>query len=207
MAIPSWQLSGNYSETCSCDYLCPCAPTNMEGRPTKGHCDFAMVFEVEKGRFDKLNLDGLNFAVVGRAPDVMGKGNWAVGLIVDERANSEQVDALTKIATGQAGGPPAILTGVVGKFLGIEKGPIRVKHDGMKISASIPKLLDQNLAGVPSMVDPTQPLYIDNTGHPANSRLALAKATASHLHAFDINWDDDSGNNNGHFAPFNWRSA
>jgi hypothetical protein len=42
--------------------------------------------------------------------------------------------------------------------------------------------------------------------HPANARLALAKATGSHLHAFGLDWDDTSGNNNGHFAPFNWRS-
>jgi hypothetical protein len=42
--------------------------------------------------------------------------------------------------------------------------------------------------------------------HPASARLALAKATASHLHAFGLDWDDTSGNNNGHFAPFNWRS-
>jgi hypothetical protein len=67
-------------------------------------------------------------------------------------------------------------------------------------------MLEQSCEGVASVSDPTQPLYIDNTMHPANSRLALAKATGSHLHAFGLDWDDTSGNNNGHFAPFNWRS-
>ncbi len=41
--------------------------------------------------------------------------------------------------------------------------------------------------------------------HPANARVALARATDSHLHAFGLNWDDTSGKNNGHFAPFDWR--
>ena len=49
-------------------------------------------------------------------------------------------------------------------------------------------------------------MYLDNVGHPAASRLALAKASRSHLHGFGINWDDTSGRNNGHFAPFAWKS-
>lgn len=35
--------------------------------------------------------------------------------------------------------------------------------------------------------------------------LALAHATDSHVHAFGIDWDNTSGTNNGHFAPFNWQ--
>jgi len=204
--MPSWQIAGDYFETCSCDYVCPCVLTNLAGEPTKGWCNFAMVFNIEKGSSDGVGLDGLSFAVIGHAPEVMGKGNWSVGLIVDERASEPQKQAITSIASGQAGGPPAILTGVVGSLLGVESRPIQYRKDGLKRSVSIPKLLEQGCEGVPSVADPTQPLYIENTMHPANSRLALAHATASHLHALGLDWDDDSGNNNGHFAPFNWRS-
>ena len=207
MATSSWQLSGDYFETCSCDYVCPCILTNLAGRPTNGDCNFAMVFEIEKGHSDNLKLDGLSFAVLGNAPEVMGKGNWAVGLIIDERATPEQQQAITTIATGQAGGPPAILTGVVGKFLGVETRPIRIQKSGMRRSVSIPKALEQSCEGVPSMADATQPLFVDNTGHPANPRLALAHATDSHMHAFGLNWDDTGGNNNGHFAPFDWKAS
>jgi hypothetical protein len=27
------------------------------------------------------------------------------------------------------------------------------------------------------------------------------------MHGFGIDWDETSGRNNGHFAPFSWRSA
>ena len=201
-----WQMAGDYFETCSCDYLCPCIPSNLAGKPTKGWCNFAMVFRIDKGNSDDVNLDGLAFAVVGQAPEIMGKGNWAVGLIVDDRASDGQKQAITTIASGQAGGPPAILTGVVGKLLGVESRPIQFKKDGMRRSVSIPDMLDQSCEGVPSVGNPAEPLFIENTMHPANSRLALAKASASHLHAFGLNWDDTSGNNNGHFAPFKWHS-
>jgi len=39
------------------------------------------------------------------------------------------------------------------------------------------------------------------TAHPSIRRVALAKVVRSHLHLFGIDWDDDSGQNNGHFAP------
>src|SRR5215831_2475071 len=110
----AWQMEGDYFETCSCDYVCPCILTNMAGTPTKGYCNFAMVFNVAKGNSDGVNLDGLLFAVIGHAPEIMGKGNWSVGLIVDDRASQPQKQAIVTIASGQAGGPPALLTAVVG---------------------------------------------------------------------------------------------
>ncbi len=202
----TWQIAGDYFETCSCDFLCPCIPSNMAAAPTKGWCNFAMVFKIEKGNSDAVKLDGLSFAVIGHAPEIMGKGNWSVGLIIDERASADQKQAIMTIASGQAGGPPAILTGVVGKLLGAESRPITFKKDGLRRSVSIPNMLEQSVEGVASAANPAETLYIDNTLHPANPRLALAKATASHLHAFGLDWDDTSGNNNGHFAPFNWKS-
>lgn len=202
----TWQLAGEYFETCSCDFVCPCITSNMAAKPTKGHCNFAMVFNISSGNSDDVKLDNLIFAVVGNAPEVMAKGNWSVGLIVDARASAEQQHAILTIASGQAGGPPAILTSVVGKFLGVEARPITYKKDGSRYSVSIAGLLEQAIEPTVSPVNPGQPLYIDNTMHPANPRLALAKATDSHLHAFGLSWDDTSGNNNGHFAPFNWRS-
>jgi hypothetical protein len=206
MATTSWQLSGDYFETCSCDYLCPCLPTNLAGQPTKGHCNFAMVFHIEQGHYGDLTLDGLNFAVVGHTPTVMSQGNWSIGLILDERANAAQQQALAAIAGGQAGGPLAPLGPLIGTFLGTMTHPIHFQKNGLQRSVSIPGILEQAVAGVSSAANPHEPMYLDNTLHPANARLALARATASHLHAFGLDWDDVGGQNNGHFAPFQWRS-
>jgi hypothetical protein len=206
MATTSWQLSGDYFETCSCDYLCPCLPTNLAGQPTKGHCNFAMVFHIEQGHYGDQTLDGLNFAVVGHTPAVMSQGNWSVGLILDERANAAQQQALTTIASGQAGGPMAPLGPLIGTFLGTMTHAIQFQKNGLQRSVSIPGVLEQAVTGVSSAANPSEPMYLDNTLHPANTRLALAQATASHLHAFGLDWDDISGQNNGHFAPFQWRS-
>ena len=65
-------------------------------------------------------------------------------------------------------------------------------------------MLDEALEGMLG-ANGAEPLYVDNVPHPVNSRLALAHATRSHVHAFGIDWDNTSGRNNAHFAPFDWR--
>ena len=207
MATTSWEIRGDYFETCSCDYLCPCIFTNLAGPMPKGKCTFAMVFHVNEGQYDGTRLDDLTFALVGHAPSgSMLDGNWSAGVITDDKASSEQQQALLAIASGQAGGPMAPLSGLIGNFLGMEARPIRFEKNGLKRSVTIPGVLEQGVEGVAG-VNQEEPLYIDNGPHPANSRLALAKSTGSHLHALGLDWDDDSGNVNGHFAPFNWRAA
>lgn len=206
MENTNWQISGDYFETCSCDLLCPCITTNLAGEPSKGHCNFAMVFRIDKGRYGDQTLDGLSFALVGHTPGVMAEGNWSVGLILDERVTEAQQEALTTIASGQVGGPPAAVAPLIGNFLGVETKPFHIQEDGLSWSVSIPGVLEQSAEGIPG-ADPDKPLFIDNTVHPANARLALAKATGSHLHVFNLDWDDDSGANNGHFAPFSWQGA
>ncbi len=208
MATPSWQVSGQYYETCSCDYVCPCILGQMAVPPTHGSCTFAMAFQIERGSYGSARLDGLGFIVLGLTPEAMGKGNWSVGVIADERAGADQRDAITAIVSGTAGGPMAALAGLVGTFLGVESAPIRFDRNGVKWSVKASSLVDMAAEGAPGLNPAiTEPLHLDNTGHPANDRLALCHASKSHVKALGLAWDDASGKNNGHYAPFTWRSA
>src|SRR5262245_11023262 len=134
MTTPAWKVSGQYYETCSCDFLCPCLPGQMAATPRKGSCTFAMAFQVDRGSYGNISLDGLAFIVLGYTPEAMGEGNWSVGLIADERASLEQRDAITAIVSGVAGGPMSALSGLIGKFLGVESAPIRFSRKGAKWS-------------------------------------------------------------------------
>jgi hypothetical protein len=208
MAPTSWQVSGQYYETCSCDFVCPCVLTQMSVRPTKGSCTFAMAFQVDRGSFGAVSLDGLGFIVLGLTPEAMAKGNWSVGVIADDRATSEQRDALVAIASGSAGGPMAGLSGLVGRFLGVESAPIRFLRDGVSWSVNASSLVDMAAVGAMGLnPNATEPLHLANTGHPAADRFALANASKSHVRALGLEWDDVSGLNNGQYAPFSWRSA
>lgn len=204
MADQAWRIAGDYFETCSCDYVCPCIYTALTARPTQGRCLFAMVFHIDRGHRQGVALDGLNFAVIGQSPGAMADGNWSVGLVLDERADQSQREAIVAIGSGQAGGPMAAVAPLLGSFLGTEVKPIRFERDGMRRSVAIPGVLDQAVQGVPGG-NTAEPVYLDNTPHPASSRLALARATRSHVHGFGLDWDETSGRNNGHFAPFAWQ--
>jgi len=92
----------------------------MAVRPTKGTCTFAMAMQIERGSFGSISLDGIPFVVVVYTPEEMGKGNWSVGLIIDERASAEQRDAITAIASGQADGAGL---GVDGSFSASTRQP------------------------------------------------------------------------------------
>jgi hypothetical protein len=207
MATTGWAISGQYCETCNCDFVCPCVPGGLAVTPTKGSCTFVMAYRIDRGQYQGITLDGLSFILVGVTPEAMGKGNWSVGVIVDQRASAEQRDAIAAIASGQAGGPVAALGGLVGQFLGVESAPIEFTGSGNKWAVSSPGRLDMAMAGVLGLSGSPEPIYLDNTGHPAADRFALARAERSHFHAFGIDWDDTSGKNNGQFAPFSWRSA
>lgn len=208
MATPSWRVNGQYYETCSCDFVCACLPGQMAVRPTKGSCTFAMGFQIERGTYGTVSLDGLGFIVLGLTPEAMGKGNWSVGLIADDRASAEQRDAITAIASGEAGGPMAALSGLIGTFLGVESAPIRFDRTGASWSVTASKAVDMAASGVMGInPDATEPLHLDNTGHPAANRFALARASKSHVHALGLSWDDVTGANNGQYAPFSWQGA
>lgn len=206
MATPRWQMDGRYFETCNCDFVCPCILGQMAAKPTKGSCTFAMGMQIQRGSFGDVSLDDLGFVVLGFTPEAMGKGNWSVGLIVDERATPEQRDAIAAVASGSAGGPMAALSGLIGKFLGVESSPIRFEQNGIKWEVKASKFVEMAAEGVMGInPNATEPMYLDNTGHPANDRLALAHASKSHVHALGLNWDDAAGRNNGHYASFSWR--
>jgi hypothetical protein len=208
MAQTSWTASGQYYETCSCDFVCPCVPGQMAVAPSKGTCTFAMAYQIERGKYGSVSLDGLGFIILAVTPEAMGKGNWSVGVIADERATAEQQEAITAIASGSGGGPFAAIGGLVGKFLGVATAPIKFDRKGAKWSVTAGKLLDMSAEAAMGLnPNNTEPLYLDNTGHPAADRFALAHALKSHVDALGITWSDTSGKNNGQFAPFNWRSA
>jgi hypothetical protein len=132
-------------------------------------------------------------------------GNWTVGVVVDDQASQEQTDAILAIASGEAGGPMAAFAPLTGNFAGVERRPIRFETDGMRWLVTAGDLVDQACEGVPSPQVAGELVVLDNTCHPVNPRLALAKAPHQRFDAFGITWDDSSGTRNGHFAAFRWQ--
>ena len=205
MPETNWSLRGEYMESCNCDYLCPCIYTNPQGPATHDHCYAVMAFRIDEGRSGAMRLDGLKFALVIRSGKVMADGDWVFGVVVEDGANPAQRQTLGAIASGEAGGAPAVIRqNLVGDFRGVEFRPIEFAIAGLTRRVAIPGLLSFEIEGVASRNRSGDPYYIDNTGHPASRRLALARSRETHLHGFGLDLDLAGQGNNGHFAPFSW---
>jgi hypothetical protein len=205
MAAARWTVRGEYMESCNCDYLCPCVYTNPQGPVTYDDCTALMVYRIDDGRYDAIRLDGLKFAFVIRSGKVMADGNWVFAAVVDEAADAAQRSALSALAGGEAGGPPGFIrTHLVGDFRGVVVAPIEFHAAGLVRRGAVPELFSFAIEGVASRNRSGEPYYIDNTAHPANRRLALARAQSMQLHGFGLDLDLTARGNNGHFAPFAW---
>ena len=203
MADMSWKISGEYMESCNCDQLCPCIFTNPQGPVTYDDCRVFMAFRIDKGSSGDVDLSGLCIALAAKTGRVMADGNWIYGGFVDEKANDAQREILTAIIGGDAGGPPGMIRqNLVSDFRGVEVKPFKFSLDGLKRSVDIPGLLSYDLEAAESRRGNGEPYYLDNVGHPAGTRLALAITKKIHVDCFGIEFDGSG--NNGHYAPFSW---
>ena len=125
-----WNLEGDYFEGCNCDSICPCI---FKGDPDEGYCNVTVAWHIQKGNYDadgnnnnnKINLDGLNVVALFHTPGNMLTGpKWNAAMYIDERATKEQIDSLTTIYSGQAGGFFAVITNLIGKMFGVKSVPI-----------------------------------------------------------------------------------
>ncbi|WP_162914952.1 DUF1326 domain-containing protein [Desertibaculum subflavum] len=200
----AWKISGQYMESCNCDYLCPCIYTNPQGRATHDHCTALMAFRIDEGQADGVDLAGCKFAFLIKTGPVMADGNWTFANAVDAPEGAPRT-TLAKIVAGEAGGiPQRIRDGLVADYRGIAYKPIEFGIDGLKRWVNIPEVLSFAIEGVQPRIKPGEPMYIDNTSHPANARLALARASKMTALGFGIGDSLVGKGNNGHFAPFSW---
>ena len=175
MSGANWHIKGDYFETCSCDYLCPCIFTNMTAMPTDGVCKVAIVLDITEGHYGDVQLGGVTFVTAAMVAGPMADGNWTVGLIIDDQASDAQMEAIGHICSGNEGGPMALMAPLIGNFAGIERAPITIERRDMGFSITAGDLLRHGAEGVPSAGDPSETIMIDNTAHPANKRLHLAR--------------------------------
>jgi hypothetical protein len=203
MAI-KWSVRGDYMEACSCDFLCPCIPKNSTTAATHDFCKVALAFDITAGRYGDTDLAGVRFVFFAQSKAIMSQGQWIGGLIVDRSASDAQCSAIAAICSAEAGGPLGKFAPLISDFRGLERHTIVFVKNGKQVSVKIDGMLDQAIVGVDSMSVSGECVAIDNTSHPVNKRLNLATAVRNFIRAFGIEWEDHSGGNNGHFAPFDW---
>ncbi|WP_353655784.1 DUF1326 domain-containing protein [Thermomicrobium sp. CFH 73360] len=91
-------------ESCSCDLLCPCW-FDLSVTPDLGWCGTALVFDIQRGTSDGVDLSGRAVILAATVPGPFIDGNLTVRLNVDEQASPKQRRELKAILSGQKARP------------------------------------------------------------------------------------------------------
>ena len=206
---PNWRLEGDYFDGCNCKSICPCI---FALDPTEGDCKGLAAWHIEKGHFtnwtnndrnsntsdNSINLANLNVVISVRAPGNMLTGSkWKIALYLDEKANNDQKEALTKIFTGQAGGEFfAEMLSRVGEILGTRSVPIEFNIEGKKRrKIKIPSIAEMEIEGLAGSNPDIEPKVVN----PAFSNTPgidpiIARSTRHTYNDHGLEWDNSGKN-------------
>jgi hypothetical protein len=123
-----WKLKGTVVIACNCDYGCPC---NFNALPTTGKCEGSWTWHVDRGAFGDTSLDGLTFTIAVNWPGAIHEGNGEAVILVDERADPAQRDAIAELVRGGVGGPWGVLAWTWPTVHGPKPVPFDVQLDGV----------------------------------------------------------------------------
>lgn len=200
----AWKLAGEYFENCSCEILCPCITSSLQGPADYERCQLPLVLKIREGAFEDVSLDGLVFIMVVDSPQVMGEGGWRVALYVDERADDRQQQALQAILSGEHGGPPEMLAPLIGEMLGLKLVPIHYESSGSRFRVEVPGIMEFEVEGV-TIPGSDEVMEITGTIHPMGSNLPIAKGVRGVYNDPDYGLAFDNTGKNGHFRQFAWQ--
>src|ERR1043165_6340440 len=119
----AWSIEGRYFENCSCNVVCPCTASLTLGADYD-YCRAAIVFHIDSGEVDGVDVAGMTVAAIAESPKVMSDGNWKLGVLMDDAASDEQAEKLAAVFSGQLGGPMEALGPLLGEQLGLERVPM-----------------------------------------------------------------------------------
>ncbi len=189
----AWNLTGSYSETCSCELMCPCNMSFDHGA-TYDFCRVTLAFNIRQGAVEGTDIGGRKVVLIADTPKVMTDGNWRVGVFIDDGATEAQFDALVQVFSGQLGGPMAGLAPLIGEMLGVQRAVIDLEDDGLLHSVRVDDVIDFEIEDiVPFGVETGEPVRFSGMFHPAGSDLTMAEAKRSRISAFGIEYEGKTG--------------
>jgi hypothetical protein len=117
----AYRLEGKLLEVCTCNVLCPCW---VGEDPDGGTCDGTLSWHIEKGDIQGVDVSGITIAMLCHIPGNIMNGNWRAVIFLDEKASSQQEEAILNVFTGKLGGPVADFAALVGEVVGVERVPV-----------------------------------------------------------------------------------
>lgn len=200
----AWKLEGRYFENCPCDAPCPCT-VSLDIPADTERCTPVLVFHVDSGEIEGVDVSGLSVVAAVDAPRVMIEGGWRLGVFIDAAASDEQAAKLGAVFGGQLGGPMEAVAPLIGESLGVERASISFSSEGGVHSVTVGDAIDVEVEDViPVDVEDGPPVRWINVSHPASSELTVAKARKSQISAFGIDFGHNTPGSSAFSTTFSW---
>jgi hypothetical protein len=182
----AWQIEGRYFENCPCNVPCPCTVSLNLGADTE-RCQPVLVFHIDSGNIEGVEVSGLNVIAVADTPRVMSEGNWRIGMIIDDKASDEQTEKLGAVFGGQLGGPMEAMSALIGETMGVERAPIEFDESEITHRIRAGDAIEIEVEDVvPFGAEDGKPARVENIFHPAASGMNIARATKSKIKVFGL---------------------
>jgi len=154
-----WMIRGVGYANCNCAYGCPC---QFNAKTTNGFCEAMGAGRIDEGYFNDTPLDGLNYVMLLQWPGEVAEGNGKQQVLIDERADADQREALRKI-------PGAthffVYNSTMSEVLETLFVPIELSIDVNAREAKV---------SVPELVESTgTPIINPHSGQPSRARIDL----------------------------------
>jgi len=129
---PGWQIKGTYNEACAAEGACP----YYFGRDVANGCRYFMVFRIQEGKVNDVDLAGITVMYMGDIPhpsfDELMKLGSEGGIYVSDNATPEQRAVLDRLVVDSIGGF------LMKKPFGIKYVPMDIKEEKGTIHFSMP---------------------------------------------------------------------
>jgi hypothetical protein len=192
--IPNWHITGDWFDTCNCSVPCPCT---FAQPPTTGDCEGVLAWNIRKGTYGDVRLDGLNVLALGGFTGNIweGKTKASMAMFLDERADERQREALQMIFGGRVGGWPGTFANFIGEVRGMEFARINFHVDDDLASWRV-EIPGKVTSSAEALGGPTTPpgkrVQVYNAGGCETGPGGVAtygKSTADKADAFGFKWN------------------
>jgi hypothetical protein len=136
----TWHMQGHYYAPCSCKVGCPCLLGELEA--DQGWCSACLVFDIDRGEVDGVDVSGTKGALLGDWPGGFLSGNGTGRMYFDPSDSQEQRDALESVFEGKKGGAFEIIAGLLSNTLPTETASITIERNGDAARVTVGDVVD-----------------------------------------------------------------
>jgi hypothetical protein len=186
--MDTWTITGELILNCNCTVFCPCVVSLGKHPPTEGYCQAWAGIRIDSGTSGKVDLSGLNVAMLLDIPGKMERGNWELALWIDDRASDEQFAALETIMSGKARGSTGLFNLLVGRYLGAERAPVTFTTDGDTRTLAVGRAIQGAVKPIAGAREGEE-VIVHNTQYWMGSEVIVAEAVQGRVRAFGRVWN------------------